>query len=425
MNEQRKELNYLEMVEKVKELIGIEKRYYDYLPEECWKTEATQAKELKISRSKLKGLKNRLIKAGIISLELQPNGKRKNLKHKLTKLIPIILREREQDYSRYSLEEDDYSYFINNINWSLLQNHTAADLNKMSRLEMVKLYMDCGFIVLPAHYPIFESDGVRCSCSKGASCAHIGKHPIHRYKYIDSLNYEYFKQSYLEEFEKNPELNIGFKVMGFSVLDIDNRHNGHKTLEKLTREYEINLNHVLSVTCSNGSHIYANNTQLKNTAGAISDGIDVRSDGGFIIAPDSIHKSGTRYQWNEIGDVATIPSEWLETEDEENSDSVKYKSGVNTSAANKLKDIKLPAVLTSDYVIKDGERELTLFKWACRERGKGANAEQIYDILITIRDTYCEDGEEPVTDTEIRDIANSVVSQYSTNYEKQQLALNP
>ncbi len=89
-----------------------------------------------------------------------------------------------------------------------------------------------------------------------------------------------------------------------------------------------------------------------------------------------------------------------------------------------LKDIKLPSQLTSDYVIRDGERGLTLFKWACRERGRGANAEQLFDILITIRNTYCEEGDEPVTDEEIRQVANSV-ARYPTNAEKELKYFDP
>jgi hypothetical protein len=137
-----------------------------------------------------------------------------------------------------------------------------------------------------------------------------------------------------------------------------------------------------------------------------------------VVAPGSVHKSGTVYQWNEIGEVATMPEEWFYTETEENEISGKKSSNRSNQAAGKeLKDIKLPTHLTPDYVIKDGERGLTLFKWACRERGNGANAEELFDRLVTIRDTYCEEGEEPVTDAEVRDIAGSV-SRFPTNAEK-------
>jgi hypothetical protein len=296
----------------------------------------------------------------------------------------------------------------------------------MDRIDRIKLYMDSGFIVLPTAYPVFTEDRVECSCSRGINCPSIGKHPIHSYRFIDPSNYEDKKDRYLKEFENNPNLNIGFKVMGYSVLDVDNKNGGDKSLAQLLRDYEINFDHVISVNCSNGQHIYASNTHLKNTAGVIGKGLDIRSEGGFIVAPGSVHKSGTVYQWNEIGEIATMPDEWIYTQTDENEISSGKKSSnrSNQAAGKKLKDIILPAHPTSDYVIKEGDRELTLFKWACRERGHGANAEQLFDKLVTIRDTYCEEGKEPVMDEEVREIAEAA-SRFPTNAQKNLSSFDP
>jgi hypothetical protein len=433
-----KSLTKKELEEKIKKLIGVERWYYEFLPDECWMSEETQveslrAKGVNIARTKLRRVKNTLIDEGLLQLEKLPNGKRKNLKHKLLKTYPIKLverfervGEREETYARYTPDDEEYTH-ICNIQWSLLQRFTAQEINSMDRIDRIKLYMDCGFIVLPTNYPVFTDNGVECSCSKGINCSNIGKHPIHKYKYIDLFNYEYMKDRYLDEFKNNPNLNIGFKVMGYSVLDIDNKNDGDKSLAHLLRDYEINFDHVIRVNCSNGQHIYANNTHLKNTAGVIGKGLDVRSEGGFIVAPGSVHKSGKVYQWNEIGEVATIPDEWIYTQTDENEISSEKKSskGSNQAAGKKLKDIDLPKYLTSEYVIKAGDRELTLFKWACRERGNGANAEHLFDTLVTIRDTYCEQGDEPVTDEEVREIADCVARNFPTNAQKKLSSFDP
>jgi hypothetical protein len=435
-------LSIQELEEKIKNLVGIEKWYYDSLPDECWMSEETQveglrAKGVKIARTKLRRVKNTLIKEGLLQLETRSNGNRKNLNHKLRKTYPIRLGERmkreelshkytpeEELSNRYTPEDEEYT-LICNIQWSLLQSFTALEINSMDRIDRIQLYMDSGFIVLPTAYPVFTEDGVECSCSRGINCPSIGKHPIHKYRYIDPFNYERMKDRYLEEFKNNPDLNVGFKVMGYSVLDVDNKNGGDQSLAHLLREYEINMENVISVKCSNGQHIYATNTDLKNTAGVIGNGLDVRSERGFVVAPGSVHKSGTLYQWNEIGEVATMPNDWFYAETEENEISEKKSSNRSNQAAGKeLKDIKLPKDLPSDYVIKDGERGLTLFKWACRERGNGANAEEIFDKLVTIRDTYCEEGEQPVTDEEIRDIAESA-SLFPTNAQKKQSSFDP
>jgi hypothetical protein len=422
-----KSLNKQELEEKGKNLVGFEKRYYEFLPDKCWMSEENQAKALKVGRSKLRTAKRNLIKEGLLQLESVPNGKRKNLKHIIHKSFPIRLGEsgREELSTRYTPEDEEYTH-ICNIQWSFLQRFTALEINSMDRIDRIQLYMDSGFIVLPTAYPVFTEDEVKCSCSKGINCPSIGKHPIHKYRYIDPFNYECMKDHYLEEFKNNPNLNVGFKVMGYSVLDVDNKNGGDQSLAHLLREYEINMENVISVKCSNGQHIYASNTHLKNTAGVVGNGLDVRSEGGFVVAPGSVHKSGTLYQWNEIGEVATMPNDWFctETEESEISSGKKSSNRSNQAAGKELKDIVLPPHLTPDYVIKDGERGLTLFKWACRERGNGRNAEQIFDILVTIRDTYCEEGEQPVTDEEIRDIAESA-SLFPTNAQKKQSSFDP
>jgi hypothetical protein len=427
-----------ELEEKIKNLIGVEKRYYDFLPDECWMSEDNQVKALKdkgvnIGRTKLRRVKNTLIEEGLLQLKTLPNGKRKNPKHILRKTYPISklvervdrVGERDDLYTRYIPDNEEYTH-IYNIQWNLLQKYTAQEINSMDRIDGIKLYMDCGFIVLPTNYPVFTENGVECSCSKKINCSNKGKHPIKSYKYIDPFNYERMKDRYLDEFKDNPNLNIGFKVMGYSVLDIDNKNGGDKSLAQLLRDYEINFDHVISVNCSNGQHIYANNTHLKNTAGVIGKGLDVRSEGGFIVAPGSVHKSGKVYQWNEIGEVATIPDEWIYTQTDENEISSNKKSSnrSNQTAGKKLKDIDLPKHLTPEYVIKAGYRQSTLFLWACRERGNGANAEQLFDKLVTIRDSHCEEGKEPVTDEEVREIAESA-SRFPTNAQKKLSSFDP
>jgi hypothetical protein len=425
-----KPLSKQELEEKIKNLIGVEKRYYNFLPDECWMSEETQVKHLRakgvnIGRTKLRRVKNILIEEGLLQLEILPNGNRKNSKHKLRKTYPIRLVERESSYARYTPDDEEYTH-IYNIQWDLLQKYTAQEINSMDRIDGIKLYMDCGFVVLPTNYPVFTENGVECSCSKGINCSSIGKHTVHRYKYIDPFNYECMKDRYLDKFKDNPNLNIGFKVMGYSVLDVDNKNGGDKSLAQLLRDYEINFDHVISVNCSNGQHIYATNKDLKNTAGVVGNGLDVRSEGGLIVAPGSVHKSGWLYQWNEIGEVATMPNDWFYTETDENETSSDKKSfnRSNQTAEKKLKDIDLPKHLTPDYVIKEGDRELTLFKWACRERGHGASAEQLFDTLVTIRDTYCEEGDEPVTDEEVREIAESA-SRFPTNAQKKLSSFDP
>jgi hypothetical protein len=61
-----------------------------------------------------------------------------------------------------------------------------------------------------------------------------------------------------------------------------------------------------------GSHLYftAVGRSVRCSAGRLGPGLDVRGDGGYIVAPPSRHATGTVYQWTETSDPAPVPG-WL------------------------------------------------------------------------------------------------------------------
>lgn len=95
---------------------------------------------------------------------------------------------------------------------------------------------------------------------------------------------------------------------GLSVLDID-RKNGVDGLENLREALGFNpfdLTPLVVETPSGGLHFYfSHNGNLKNSAGLLAAGIDVRGDGGYIVAPPSHpnpdDRSRTEYSWLEGG----------------------------------------------------------------------------------------------------------------------------
>jgi hypothetical protein len=119
-----------------------------------------------------------------------------------------------------------------------------------------------------------------------------------------------------------------------------------------------------------------------------------------------------------------IPSEWFcESDNTEENDTTdkgitpKQKRG---RTGRSLQHILIPQQLEEGYLIPEHQRNDTLFKFASRERGRGAGEEHIYDVLVTLRDTYCEESKNPkdaVTDNELRRIAKQA-ARYPTNAEK-------
>ncbi len=94
-----------------------------------------------------------------------------------------------------------------------------------------------------------------------------------------------------------PDANIGIvtgKVSGLVVVDVD----GEKGLETAKR---LGLPETPTVKTGKGEHYYyrhSGNGEIRNVQKKDSlPGIDLRGDGGYVVAPPSIHPSGEAYQW--------------------------------------------------------------------------------------------------------------------------------
>ena len=102
-------------------------------------------------------------------------------------------------------------------------------------------------------------------------------------------------------FEKRPDANIAVvtgAASGLVVLDVDPGHGGTQSLADLERRFGALPATVEAETGGGGRHIYFRHpgTPVRNRAG-IAPGLDLRGDGGVIIAPPSIHPGGKSYRW--------------------------------------------------------------------------------------------------------------------------------
>lgn len=114
-------------------------------------------------------------------------------------------------------------------------------------------------------------------------------------------------------FTTYPTANIGIvtgKISNLAVIDIDTRHNGdNKAFNRVTT--------VTAKTGGGGWHYYFLYEEgIQNQVG-VHQGTDIRAEGGFIIAPPSIHQSGKSYEWTmspqatEILPLPDFVKEWL------------------------------------------------------------------------------------------------------------------
>ena len=99
-----------------------------------------------------------------------------------------------------------------------------------------------------------------------------------------------------------PAANVGIatgSVSNLFVIDGDPRHGGDVSFADLRREHGGDGETVVATTGGGGWHLYfAGAPGIRNSVGKFAPGIDVRSDGGYVVAPPSVHPNGGCYRWH-------------------------------------------------------------------------------------------------------------------------------
>jgi len=110
-----------------------------------------------------------------------------------------------------------------------------------------------------------------------------------------------------------PDAMIGVPTgepIGAWVLDIDPRHGGDGTLASLEAEHAPLPRTRTATTASGGRHYYFRHVAGVRNRGNLGPGIDVRGDGGYVIAPGSVTAAGGAYAWTDECEPADAP-QWL------------------------------------------------------------------------------------------------------------------
>ncbi len=120
-------------------------------------------------------------------------------------------------------------------------------------------------------------------------------------------------------FARSPGANIGIvtgEISNLIVLDVDPKHGGDDSLAVLGRRFGALPETVEAQTGGGGRHLYfAHPGGLVPNRAGLAQGIDLRGDGGYVVAPPSLHPSGKAYAWaagrspDDIG-LAALPR-WL------------------------------------------------------------------------------------------------------------------
>jgi hypothetical protein len=152
-------------------------------------------------------------------------------------------------------------------------------------------YASVGWHVVPLHHPL-EDD--RCSCRR--KCASPFKHPRTRNGLDDATTDEATIRRW---WRRGPYSNIGIATgatSGLVVLDVDGA-TGLDNWDELEQRHGSTASSFLVTTPRGGIHLYLAHPgrRVPNSAGKLAPNIDVRGDGGYVVAHPS--RSADRRGW--------------------------------------------------------------------------------------------------------------------------------
>lgn len=201
-------------------------------------------------------------------------------------------------------------------------------------------------------------------------------------------------------FRRWPDAGVGIvtgAVSNLVVLDIDPRHEGDDSLAALEREHGRLPNTVEAITGGGGRHIYFTypGGALRNRT-ALAPGMDIRADGGLVIAPPSLHASGRRYEWEvshhpDETALARMPA-WL----------LRMARGETLGAGH-------PVSYWRDLVekgVNEGERNATIASLTGHLLWHGVDRQVALELLLAWNRVRCRP---PLDDEEVVAIVDSIV----------------
>ena len=263
------------------------------------------------------------------------------------------------------------------------------DTNKASQVPLLEAlrYAGLGWAVLPLHAATTAGG---CSCGRN-QCRSPGKHPALRRGVSEaSRDPHIIKQWFGGPETRNVGIATGEKS-GLIVLDVDPKNGGDETLEEFRTDGLPLLSDVVVNTGGDGTHYYyaCPDTPVPCSAGSVGRGLDVRGNGGYVVAPPSIHASGKHYTWADFSRIALSdlrpPPAWL-------THSILSTKGHKLSGAGS--------------VFRKGERNTGLMAVAGRCRYDGKEKTDILNVLLAANNDQCVP---PLDQEEISAIAESVM----------------
>lgn len=233
-------------------------------------------------------------------------------------------------------------------------------------------------------FPVYGIENGACAC-QNPTCSSPGKHPLTPHGVLDAST---DREQITQYWTTWPNANIGIATgapSGLAVLDVDDRHGGEESFAELQAEYGP-LDATVQALTGGGRHLYFRADGRIKTRAGIRPGIDVRGDGGYVVAPPSAHISGKSYTW----EVQHRPDEKSLTPAPA---CLVEPNGSQPTVAGPLPE-----------TIPEGRRNDLMASLAGSMRRRGASVKSILSAL-RVENSRCVS---PLAESELRSIAESI-----------------
>jgi putative DNA primase/helicase len=258
-------------------------------------------------------------------------------------------------------------------------------------IDAAMSYVKRGWLVLPLHTRVAN----KCSCQIGHSlraCSSPAKHPrvLHGVKDASKCPCAVTKW-----WEMWPDSNIAIacgRESNLVVIDIDPRNDGVETMLKLLQGDGLPET-TTAYTGGGGLHYYFQYPLDGIPKQVLGDGVDLVSNGGYVVAPPSKHMSGDNYAWVPGRDPWSTPPvrlpEWLMT-----------LGAKNTRSSSAFS-------LNTDEPVRKGARNITFIRIAGAMRRWGMGYEAIDAALQIHNEVSCDP---PMSIQEVQRIARNAMN---------------
>lgn len=223
-----------------------------------------------------------------------------------------------------------------------------------------------------------------------------GKTPLTAHGCLDAtINREQIVKWWSRWPDANIGVAMGSKSGGLIAIDLDVDEdkgvNGYHVLRDWERENGELPETIMSITGRGGYHyIYRTNKDYKNAVG-FCEGIDIRTNGGYIIVPPSVHPNGHSYEWEQAPEDYPI---------------AQANELVERFLQGSRKEPEQRESFTSPELIPEGQRNATLYKMACSMRAKGYAETAIRAAVEAENEAKCQPS---LNDREIDTIVKSAL----------------